>query len=126
MTDEERNLKKVTLHLSRNELDLILSALNETQENLEDWEFSTRTGFDRREFQGLQAELKKVRGLGEIRLEQLGNDAEVAYLRLKPSKGPGSVSKTVRLRDLVGQYTGPDIYIDFGQEGELLGIEIVD
>lgn len=57
-----------------------------------------------------------------------GDDGVVAYLTLPDHPGPGSVAvtKTLRLRDLVGDYTGPDLYFDFDASNVLLGVEILD
>lgn len=56
--------------------------------------------------------------------------AIVAYLQLpghyKPRKAGASVKKTVRLRDLMGDYVGPDLYIDFDEDNELVGVEILE
>ena len=60
-------------------------------------------------------------------LEVSEDDEDVAYLRLPghPGSAPGVVKRTVRLHDLVGDYEGPDIYLDFGEGDTLIGIEIV-
>ena len=52
----------------------------------------------------------------------------VAYLRLPAHPGPGKavVKKNVRLRDVVEDYHGPDLFLDFDENNVLLGIEIVD
>jgi hypothetical protein len=55
------------------------------------------------------------------------DDEQVAYLRL-PSHlgaGPCKMSKSIRLRDLLGDYDGPDIVLDFDARGVLVGIEIL-
>ena len=60
------NAKDVTIRLSEDDIDLLLSALNESLGSLEDWEFSTRTGFDRDEFRAIQATLREMRSrMGE-------------------------------------------------------------
>ena len=51
------------------------------------------------------------------------------YVRVskkKPSAFHHTKNRSVRLRDVVGQYSGPDIVIDFGPDDELIGIEIVE
>ena len=62
------------------------------------------------------------------RLEVSEDDGEVAYLKLPghPGTVPGVVKRTVRLRDLLGEYEGPDVNLDFGEGNTLIGIEIVD
>ena len=55
------------------------------------------------------------------------DDEDVAYLRLPghPGSAPGVVKRSVSLRELVGDYAGPDINLDFGEGNTLIGIEIV-
>jgi hypothetical protein len=55
------------------------------------------------------------------------DDEDVAYLRLPghPGSAPGVVKRSVSLRDLVDDYEGPDINLDFGEGNTLIGIEIV-
>jgi hypothetical protein len=55
------------------------------------------------------------------------DDEDVAYLRLPghPGSAPGVVKRSVSLRDLVDDYEGPDINLDFGEGNILIGIEIV-
>ena len=38
---------------------------------------------------------------------------------------PGIVKKTIWLSDIIKDYKGIPIYLDFDEEGELIGIEIV-
>lgn len=58
----------------------------------------------------------------------VGEDGDVAYLRLPghPGTAPGVVKRSVSLRDLLGEYEGPDVQLDFGEGDTLIGIEIVD
>ena len=60
-----------------------------------------------------------------IVLEVSKNDPTLGYVylpnHLRVNK---SVDKQIRLLDLIGQYMGPDIYLDFKND-ELVGIEIV-
>ena len=49
---------EATVRLTRDEIELFLSAINESLESVEDWEFSTRTGFEKEDFRAIQAELK--------------------------------------------------------------------
>jgi hypothetical protein len=58
----------------------------------------------------------------------LGSEGDVAYISLPdhPGKGTGgTTNKQLRLRDLVKDYKGPDIYLDFDKENRLIGIEIL-
>jgi hypothetical protein len=47
-----------------------------------------------------------------IQLEMEGEDGDVACLRLPghPGRVFGVVKKTVRLRTVLGEYNGPDLY----------------
>lgn len=65
---------------------------------------------------------------GKIELKVSGGDAPVGYLSLPdhPGEGvPGVVIKQMRLSELCRDYKGPDIYLDFGKDNRLLGIEIL-
>ncbi|NQZ02922.1 MAG: DUF2283 domain-containing protein, partial [Bdellovibrionales bacterium] len=56
------------------------------------------------------------------------DDPDVAYLQLPDHPGVGTlnvVGKQVDLRELIQDYAGPDVYLDFGQDGKLIGIEIM-
>jgi len=55
------------------------------------------------------------------------DDKDVAYLRLPSHPGtvPCTTSKSIRLRDIMGDYEGPDLYFDFDLRGILVGIEIL-
>jgi uncharacterized protein YuzE len=64
---------------------------------------------------------------GKIALSISDDDEDVGYLTLPkhPGKGtPGAVRKQTRLLDLV-KYVGPDIFLDFDMDGNLIGIEIL-
>jgi hypothetical protein len=52
----------------------------------------------------------------------------VAYLSLPehPGRGKATVKKNVRLRDVIEDYTGPDLFLDFDENNVLLGVEVVD
>ncbi|AUX27728.1 uncharacterized protein SOCEGT47_083260 [Sorangium cellulosum] len=68
----------------------------------------------------------KLNGGGfELRVSE--DDADVAYLRLPshPGTSPCKMSKSVRLRDLIGNYEGPDVVLDFDLRGVLVGIEVL-
>lgn len=56
------------------------------------------------------------------------DDDVVAYLQLPdhPRKGTvGCVANTIRLLDIIPNHKGADIYLDFGSDGRLIGIEIL-
>lgn len=55
------------------------------------------------------------------------SDGTAAYLYLPnhPKEEGRVVGKTIQLIDLLGQYSGPEILLDFGLEGDLIGIEIL-
>lgn len=62
-----------------------------------------------------------------LRLD-VSKDGDVAYLFLPahPSKGKGKiVDKQISLRSVINNYKGPEIYLDFNQEGEIIGIELL-
>ncbi|MCG8673139.1 MAG: DUF2283 domain-containing protein [Pseudomonadales bacterium] len=57
-----------------------------------------------------------------------GDDPDVAYLILPKHPGEGSksvVKEQKDLRTLIENYKGPDVYLDFDQNGILIGIEII-
>ena len=57
------------------------------------------------------------------------NDSEVAYVMLPehPGKGTaGCVVKQVRIVDLIKDYKGPDIHLDFDRNGCCIGIDVMD
>lgn len=60
----------------------------------------------------------------KIKLKVSKDDKDVAYLKL-PDYGNGFAEKTVRLRDIINSYQGPDIYLDFDSSETLIGIEIL-
>ncbi|OYX45795.1 MAG: hypothetical protein B7Y90_18225 [Alphaproteobacteria bacterium 32-64-14] len=64
---------------------------------------------------------------GKIELELFSNQARIAYVTLP--KHPGSASKIahkmVRLESLIPGYEGPEVLLDFGDNNELIGIEIL-
>jgi hypothetical protein len=64
---------------------------------------------------------------GEFELRVSEDDTDVAYLRLPshPGTSPCKMSKSVRLRDLIGTYKGPDVVLDFDLRGVLVGIEVL-
>mgnify|MGYP000072151894 CR=1 FL=1 len=67
---------------------------------------------------------RKRTGTFELRVSE--DDANVAYLRLPTTpEGGWKASKCVRLFNLIGKYEGPDVNLDFDEDGVLVGIEIV-
>jgi hypothetical protein len=64
---------------------------------------------------------------GGYELEVSEDDSDVAYLKLPghPGMVAGCVKRSVSLRELVGDYTGPDIHFEFGEGNVLIGIELV-
>ena len=63
---------------------------------------------------------------GKIKLE-VSDEGDVAYVSLKDHPGnsvPGVIVKQIALRDLLMNYDGPDISLDFDGQNTLLGIEI--
>lgn len=64
----------------------------------------------------------------KIRLKVSKDDHNVAYLYLPNHPGNvvrGIVSKQVRLLEVLPDYKGADIYLDFNEEDVLIGIEIL-
>lgn len=62
----------------------------------------------------------------EVSEENVDGDT-VAYLKLPGHPGArGSIKKNLRLRDLVGEYSGPELFLDFDVSNTLVGIEILD
>ena len=62
-------------------------------------------------------------------LEVSEDDVEVAYLYLSKHPGVGKrdvVKKQVCLADLIDDYIGPDVYLDFSHSGQLIGIEVLE
>ncbi|WP_257454305.1 DUF2283 domain-containing protein [Archangium lipolyticum] len=71
-----------------------------------------------------QTDSKKKLGRFELRVSE--DDQDVAYLRLPSHPGEAcEMSKSIRLAELMGSYTGPDVVLDFDQDGVLVGIEIL-
>ena len=58
-------------------------------------------------------------------------DADVAYVYLPSHPGRGEdaakgvVKRQIRLFDLIGAYSGPDLFFDFDKDGTLIGLEIL-
>lgn len=52
----------------------------------------------------------------------------VAYWRFPAHPGvqPGVAKRSLRLRDLIGVYNGPDLVIDFDASSTVIGVELVE
>jgi hypothetical protein len=71
-----------------------------------------------------QTDFKKRPGHFELRVSEDAQD--VAYLRLPSHPGETcKMSKSIRLADLLGSYEGPEVVLDFDQDGVLVGIELL-
>jgi hypothetical protein len=57
----------------------------------------------------------------EIQME----DGDVAYVKMPRSEQGKKVAKSIMLRELMKEYKGYDIVLDFSEDDELLGIEIL-
>jgi hypothetical protein len=57
----------------------------------------------------------------EIQIE----DGDVAYVKMPQAEQDKKVAKSIMLRDLIKEYKGSDIVLDFSEDDELLGIEIL-
>ena len=65
---------------------------------------------------------------GKIELEVSGKrDADVGYVSLPghPGSAPAVVKRSIQLRELMPDYVGPDLVLDFDAAGVLIGIEIL-
>lgn len=60
MKQVERRADRVVISLNEDELDIVVAGLRETLQEVEDWEFETRTGFQREEVRRLLDELLGV------------------------------------------------------------------
>ena len=62
----------------------------------------------------------------KISLAVSADDQDVAYLYLPGHAGRGtpSVAKQVRLSSLL-TYKGPELYLDFDGDGQLVGVEVL-
>ena len=58
---------------------------------------------------------------------QMAEGGDVAYLKLPgyPEPPSGVVKRTVRLRTILGEYSGPDLYFDFDDNDVLIGVEVL-
>jgi hypothetical protein len=54
------------------------------------------------------------------------DDPDVAYLTLPTHRdGPCRVSRALRLAGVMGANKGPDVVLDFDEDGVLVGIELL-
>lgn len=71
-------------------------------------------------------QMNSKKKLGRFELQASEDSQDVAYLRLPSHPGElCKMSKSIRLTELMGSYEGPDVVLDFDQEGVLVGIEIL-
>lgn len=62
----------------------------------------------------------------KISVRLTGRDTDTAYIALPGHRSePGIVGKTIHLDNLVTDYKGPNVNLDFDVEGRLIGIEIL-
>jgi hypothetical protein len=80
----------------------------------------------------LFGEIKVVKRLMSLRIDHVYDKnktgySESAYLYLPehPEGDPiGIVDKSIRLSELIKNYKGPDIYVDFSQKKTIIGVRI--
>ena len=56
------------------------------------------------------------------------NDSNIAYLHFPDHPGSGIagvVARQISLGEVIQDYKGADVHLDFGQDGKLIGIEIL-
>ena len=85
-----------------------------------------QTCIDSLKAEGNDAVMKRMKRL-ELVVDDTVNAAYL-YLKQHPERGPdsdGCVADTVILEDLLPNYRGPDISLDFDREGVLIGLEII-
>lgn len=70
-----------------------------------------------------------MKKIGKFKIsKETKNDDEICYLMFpKHPKGlaPGVVKKHLRLVDEIKGYVGPDIILDYDEDNEIIGIEIM-
>jgi len=64
---------------------------------------------------------KETHSSHDIQMEE----GDVAYVRMPQAEQDKKVAKSIMLRELVEEYKGYDIVLDFSEDDELLGIEIL-
>jgi hypothetical protein len=52
-------------------------------------------------------------------------DGDVAYVKMPQAAQDKKVAKSIMLRELIKEYKGFDIVLDFLEDDELLGIEVL-
>ena len=68
-----------------------------------------------------------MREISMMSLTVSDDDPTVGYLKLPRHHElkEGVVNKTIYLHEVINNYKGPDINLDFNEDGFLIGIEIV-
>ena len=64
----------------------------------------------------------------KIRVKLTGEESDTAYIALPgyPEQAEyGAVSKTICLDEVLDDFKGPRVHLDFNQNGVLIGIEIL-
>jgi hypothetical protein len=64
----------------------------------------------------------------KIRISTVGADSDTAYVELPGHPGagtPGCVKRTICLDDLIDNFSGPRVHLDFDANDRLIGIEIL-
>jgi len=64
---------------------------------------------------------KETHSSHDIQMEE----GDVAYVRMPQAEQDKKVAKSIMLRELIEGYKGYDIVLDFSEDDELLGIEIL-
>ncbi|PPE56230.1 hypothetical protein F157LOC_04159 [Pectobacterium brasiliense] len=65
--------------------------------------------------------------MNKINLE-VSDDGDVAYLVLPNHPGKGKLGvavKQVALQSIIENYQGPEIYLDFDRDGNIIGMEFL-
>jgi len=64
--------------------------------------------------------------IGCFRFKVARNDPTMAYLYLPNyPRSPTRVSRSIRLIDVLKEFKGPDVVLDFDEDGVLIGIEVL-
>ncbi len=65
--------------------------------------------------------------MSKLKLSVSRDDPSIGYLSLPdhPGSGPGIVKRSVILADIIGQYDGPELVLDFDENERLIGVEII-
>jgi len=62
---------------------------------------------------------------GKIEFRMSDGDDQVAYISLPDFRSGEKVVRQLRFDDIIPNYKGIDVYLDFNARDELVGIEIV-